>query len=204
MSIVNSHAYQNWHEYDCDLDHVKRTWNDEYKLFHWEDMLSINAVPVNDKWLDITVQSNNDYDQLLLSKGIDPNVTQHSMCLHPDLSAGLAEVVDKFSNFQHHYNFLKLKPGYTIPWHFDSYATFMRYNNIAAQEFANIRRTVIILEDWSPGQIIQIGNRVLSHWEAGACYTWKGDTWHGVANFGFDDFVCMQVTWLPFAGVDQW
>lgn len=197
IPLDQTDAFVNWKNYSCESGNLNRTWGDEYKSFIWEDMVQQNAVPKDKPWNEKTVQLNLDYEELVLSKGVDPTCTKHYMALRPGLSLGLSLILNDFKEKQHYYNFLKITPGYNVVWHRDTYATFVKLSQSTDEDFNKIRRTVVILEDWSAGQVIQIGNNVISHWQAGDYYTWIGDTWHGAANFGFDDFVCMQITWLP-------
>jgi hypothetical protein len=81
-------------------------------------------------------------------------------------------------------------------WHFDTYATFVKYNDIAEEDAHNICRTVIMMDDWDRGQVLQVGEEAYTHWRAGDTYTWKGDIWHGMANFGPSDIVMSQITFL--------
>ena len=53
-----------------------------------------------------------------------------------------------------------------------------------------------MITPWMFGQVIQVGGQVITNWNVGDTYTWQGDVWHGAANFGFDDLVVMQITWL--------
>ena len=45
-------------------------------------------------------------------------------------------------------------------------------------------------------QVLQVGDEVYSHWQAGDTFTWKGDTWHGMSNFGPSDIIISQITFL--------
>jgi hypothetical protein len=81
-------------------------------------------------------------------------------------------------------------------WHFDTYATFVKFNNIDENNVHNVCRTAIMMKDWDRGQVLQVGDEVYTHWQAGDTFTWKGDTWHGVANFGPSELVIGQITFL--------
>lgn len=197
IPLDQTDAFVNWKNYSCESGSLSKTWGYEYKNFIWEDMVQHDAIPKDNLWNEKTVQLNLDNEELFLSKGINPALTRHYMAFRPVLSDGLMHILKDFLDKQHYYNFLKLTPGNNLVWHRDTYATFVKFMQSTDEDFDKIRRTVVILEDWSAGQVIQIGNNVISHWQAGDFYTWVGDTWHGAANFGFDDFVCMQITWLP-------
>ena len=53
-----------------------------------------------------------------------------------------------------------------------------------------------MMNDWKFGQVIQIGNEVISHWSQGDTFSWPNSTWHGASNFGGSDLVVMQVSYL--------
>ena len=57
-------------------------------------------------------------------------------------------------------------------------------------EFLAKMKLEVIVEDNQVDDVIE------SHWQIGDTYTWEGDTWHGLGNFGLKDCVIMQVTWL--------
>jgi hypothetical protein len=58
-----------------------------------------------------------------------------------------------------------------------------------------VRRFIIAVEDWCPGQVFQFGNAVWSQWRAGDCVTWSWqDIPHGSANFGWENRPMIQVT----------
>ena len=53
-----------------------------------------------------------------------------------------------------------------------------------------------MLTPWAPGQVLQIGDDTITNWKIDDKFTWNADTWHGVGNFSFTDFVVMQITWM--------
>jgi hypothetical protein len=53
-----------------------------------------------------------------------------------------------------------------------------------------------MMSDWDRGQMLQVGNKVYTHWKKGDTYTWKSDVWHGMCNFGPSDCVVAQITFL--------
>ena len=118
------------------------------------------------------------------------------MCFKPKLTDGLAKALEPFYNFKYSYNLIKLTSGRQIVWHFDTYATFVKRHSILENQADKIKRSIVMLTPWDFGHVIQIGKHVLSNWQAGEIYTWKGDTWHGVSNFGKKDWIAMQVTYI--------
>jgi hypothetical protein len=58
-----------------------------------------------------------------------------------------------------------------------------------------MRRFAIMLDDWKPGQVFQLGNAMFWQWEAGDCITWEWkDIPHCTANMGWDNRPMLQIT----------
>ena len=80
------------------------------------------------------------------------------------------------------------RPGQLLNMHIDDLAS-------EDQDPGEIRRFIIAVEDWYPGQVFQLGNAVWSQWRAGDCVTWSWkDIPHGSANFGWNDRPMIQIT----------
>ena len=195
--IEQSEKYLNWQKTGMTRSSTKQLWTNEYNMFTWEETYMIDEVPLADVWDNFATTSKLELENLYRLKSLPKECTKHYMCFRPELSVGLSKVLAQFENKLYNYNFLKLTPGYNLLWHYDSYSTFVKFNNINQADANNINRTIIMITPWSPGQILQVGNDIASHWNVGDTFTWNSDTWHGLSNFGFNDCVVMQVTWLP-------
>lgn len=80
------------------------------------------------------------------------------------------------------------RPGQLLNMHIDDLAS-------ADQDPGEIRRFIIAVDNWYPGQVFQLGNAVWSQWRAGDCVTWSWkDIPHGSANFGWNDRPMIQIT----------
>ena len=80
------------------------------------------------------------------------------------------------------------RPGQLLNMHIDNLAS-------EDQDPEEIRRFIIAVEDWCPGQVFQLGNAVWNQWRAGDCVTWAWkDIPHGSANFGWHDRSMIQIT----------
>ena len=86
---------------------------------------------------------------------------------------------------------IRLPPGNTIPWHYDSHIFYSESNN---QEPNKAERHIIFPFDWDWGHIYQIGNNVLANWEGGVRYTWPHLRYHLAGNIGISDFIMIAVT----------
>lgn len=83
------------------------------------------------------------------------------------------------------------KPGQYLPLHSDLYE---KYAKVYKVNLKNIVRTILMLEDSSPGQIIQIKDSCIGIWEAGDCFSWRGEDIHAFYNFSMNDRYAIQVT----------
>lgn len=173
------------------------TWNNsELDNFQWLETFMIDEIPSTDQWDTVATKNKLNLEEIYKKHHLPKECSKHFMCLKPDLSSGLRSLLDTFNSYQYHYNFLKLTPGYNVWMHYDSYSTFLKFNNIDESNIENIHRTAIFMTDHSDGQVLQIGKDVYSNWSKGTAFTWKGSTWHGAANFGFKDLIVMQITWI--------
>lgn len=104
-----------------------------------------------------------------------------------------------FGYMKPHFNFLKnlsfavnfFKPGQYIPLHSDLYTKYIEVHKINSK---NILRFILMLEDSSPGQILQIKNSCIGFWKSGDCFNWKYDDRHAFYNFSMNNRYAIQVT----------
>jgi hypothetical protein len=195
--LLESKKFKHWQRTGGVHTSVPATWSPEDLLsFEWLETYQTNEVPKGDKWDTHATDLKLQLEDLYAEWRVPKEPTLHYMCLAPTLSQGLQQAYDSFDAGLKHYNFLKITPGHVSFWHFDSYATFVKTHNIDAKRQNDIQRSAVMMTDWSFGQVLQIGATVYSDWNAGDVFTWSGDTWHGAANFGIEDFTVMQVTYL--------
>lgn len=62
------------------------------------------------------------------------------------------------------YSFHRFVPGRYLPDHRDAYEKYKQKFNV---DISNVLRILIYLEDWQPGQLNTIEDRVISNWKAG-------------------------------------
>jgi hypothetical protein len=92
------------------------------------------------------------------------------------------------------------KTGQMLHLHIDNFAARPErdnsFKNTEMDENPDImRRFAIMLDDWKPGQIFQLGNAMYWQWLAGDCITWEWkDIPHCTANMGWDDRPMLQIT----------
>jgi hypothetical protein len=98
-----------------------------------------------------------------------------------------------------HFNYLEnltvavnlFKPGQYLPYHSDVYT---RYKEIFDVKDKTISRTMIMLEDWQPGQVLCIDTYAYTNWVAGDCYTWHDYEQHTFINLSLFDRYALQIT----------
>lgn len=83
------------------------------------------------------------------------------------------------------------KPGQYLPLHSDLYGRYIEVYNVDPK---NIVRTILMLEDFSPGQILQIKDSCIGTWKSGDCFSWKYDDLHAFYNFSMNDRYAIQIT----------
>jgi hypothetical protein len=82
-------------------------------------------------------------------------------------------------------------PGNIMPWHEDKFFYFERQYPDLLQW---VCRFIVFQNDWSPGQIIQAGNSICSHWRAGDVIVWYPSRWHLSANAGIENKWTCNIT----------
>ncbi len=175
---------------------IECTWTDEYKSFTWEEKFVIDELPMNDLWDNFATRDRLALEKFHREKNVVKECTRHFMSFSPALPNTMQTILEPFKDKKFSYNFLKITGSYCIPMHYDSYGTFVKWHNISEEAASDIKRTIVMMAPWSSGQVMQFADSIVSHWDAGTTYTWAGKEWHGATNFGFEDLVVMQITWL--------
>jgi hypothetical protein len=188
--------YNNWEQFRPTKTAVAANWNLEDLNFEWHKTIQTNEVPEDDVWESHTTIQKRYLEDLHKSWGVPGDSTKHYMSFSPELTGVFSSILEPFANYNYSCNLLKLTPGHMLVWHFDTYATFVNRKNVSEEESENIFRSAVMLTDWDCGQVIQIGNEMVSHWKKGDVFTWPSYTWHGTSNFGKSDMIVAQVSYL--------
>ena len=189
-------SFENWKDFKSLKTSIPATWTDSDLIFDWHLTVQTNEVPDNDPWESFTTPQKHHLKKLHLSWGTPPASTEHWMSFSPTLTGELSTILDHFDYETMSHNALKLPPGRMLMWHFDTYATFVNRKNIDQTDALKIKRSAIMMQDWDFGQVIQIGNEMISHWKQGDVFTWESYTWHGTANFGKSDMIVLQLSYI--------
>lgn len=188
--------YENWQQYNAEQTNFPCYWTDKDLDFEWVNTVQTDEVPKEDAWDIFTTDQKYYLQNLQKSWGVTDSATDHYMSFQPPLPDSLSHILDPYKEYCYSYNCLKLTPGNMLVWHFDTYATFVKRENLTEDTADNIFRSVVMLSDWDCGHVLQVGNDVISHWKPGDVYTWQSYTWHGLCNFGKKDIILAQISFL--------
>lgn len=196
MKIDQTEKYINWNKSKITRSSLSPGWDPTLIDVPWTEVIQTEEVVVGDPWDIYTTDLKYQLADLHSEWSIPRESVRHYMSIRPQLHSGLETALVPFEKYVHNYSLLKLTAGHMIVWHFDTYATFVKHNNIPQQDANKIKRSIVMLTPWSFGHVLQIGSDVISGWHVGDIITWSNDTWHGACNFGRDDFILMQVTYI--------
>ena len=82
-------------------------------------------------------------------------------------------------------------PGQYLPMHTDLYG---RYVKMTGASPCFVMRCMVMLQDSSPGQILQIRDDCHGKWSAGDCFYWDYDAAHAFYNMSMVPRYAVQVT----------
>lgn len=194
---MNPLPIDQWKHHSGTVSRVAKTWSDaSVDSLPWVETYMTDEIPKEDSWDTFATRQKLDLENLYRSLQVPKDGSLHYMSVRPPLTDGLEHLIDPYHNLSFNYNFLKLTPGCQLMWHFDTFATFVRFNNITQDNISNVSRTAVMLKEWDRGQVLQIGSSVYTHWQVGDSFTWQGHQWHGLCNFGPSDIVLAQITFL--------
>lgn len=90
-------------------------------------------------------------------------------------------------------SYYRMTSGTVMPVHSDLYKKYVEIFNLHGCE-KNIRRALILLEDWRPGHYLEVNGRPFVDWSAGTVVEWIYDVPHMAANVGIEPRYTLQIT----------
>jgi hypothetical protein len=78
-----------------------------------------------------------------------------------------------------------------MPQHVDHFNTYCRIFEVDRKD---VYRALLFLEDWQPGQYLEIEKKALTSWKAGDYVMWQADVEHASANIGTSERFALQIT----------
>lgn len=118
--------------------------------------------------------------------------THYKRTTHKESPEFLQGIIEKTKLQNASIGVIKLEPGNTIPWHYDSY--IFTKNSIKEKKGKVFERQILLPFDWEWGHIYQIGNNVISNWKGGARYSWPNLRYHLATNAGIKDLIMITIT----------
>jgi len=108
----------------------------------------------------------------------------------------MPEFIDRFKHIFDNYKnptftFYRMRTLDIMPEHSDHYTTYIK---LYGAEYKNIRRILIMLEDWKPGHYLEIDGTGIINWIAGDYFIWESDCKHAASNIGVEDRYTLQIT----------
>lgn len=166
--------------HDCKTYRIERFWDDEFKT------LEYIHEPFNDpesvqRWLE------HGFQEKICGAMCDMRSPQ------PSWNHRFIEYFENLGWRDIGTSYYRMTSGTVMPAHSDLYKAYIKRFNLEGQE-QNIRRAVIMLEDWQPGHYLDCMGRAFVHWSAGDVVEWTYDTPHTAANVGWDDRYTLQIT----------
>jgi hypothetical protein len=86
----------------------------------------------------------------------------------------------------------KMDPGQILPYHKDHYTKYKNLYNI--KNIDSIKRIIVFLRDWNPGELLGVEEKIFTNWKAGDWVSWTGHTTHIAANLGHKERYTLQIT----------
>lgn len=89
--------------------------------------------------------------------------------------------------------YYRMPTGTVMPVHRDLYKRYIEIFDLQGQE-QNIRRALVLLEDWKSGHYLEVIGIPEVEWSAGTVVEWVYDTPHMAANIGLEPRYTLQIT----------
>jgi len=92
-------------------------------------------------------------------------------------------------------------PGQCMPIHSDTYSYLMRYMksdypDVSYDLETDVRRCLVFLNDWSPGQSLGADNEIKYNWKRGDVYQWGYKAPHWCSNASMEPIIFFEITGL--------
>jgi hypothetical protein len=89
------------------------------------------------------------------------------------------------------YTIYKMETLEIMPTHVDHFNTYTRLFNAP---YKDVKRILVMLEDWKPGHYLEIDGVGITSWIAGDWFIWDSDVPHAASNIGIEDRYTLQIT----------
>jgi hypothetical protein len=160
--------------------HVERFWDDEFKNIDY-----IHE-PFNDP---ATVET-------WVAAGYPDKFCGGLADMRHELPTWAGKFIEIYENLGWHdvgIAFYCMPTGTVMPVHRDLYKKYIEVFKLQGQEH-NIRRALLLLEDWKPGHYLEVNDKPYVNWMAGKTVEWYYNTAHMAANIGLEPRYSLQIT----------
>lgn len=161
------------------ISHIKPNWNIE-DFYNLDYELSTHK---DEELVSQYLSSGHNKEKLTIYKYQLPNPMPR--CVHEYIMPQFT-FLDKVAAAVNYF-----KPGQYLPLHTDLYGKYVEINDVDSK---NVIRCMVMLEDNSPGQILQVKDIAHCKWKSGDCFYWNYDEIHAFYNFSMKDRYAIQVT----------
>lgn len=168
-------AIQDSRKYNIDV-----FWDDEYKHLKYINEPFNDPVSVN-SWITQGYQSKITGDLCDMRHQL-PSWNQRFIDLFE--SQGWKDVGTAY---------YRMHTGTVMPTHSDLYVKYIDIFKLKGQE-NNIRRAIVLIEDWKSGHYLEVLGEPVVNWQAGTVVEWAYDTPHMAANIGLEPRYTLQIT----------
>lgn len=159
---------------------IERFWDDEFKT------LDYIQEPFNDPQ-SVNTWISQGYQSKICGELCD---MRHRL---PDWTSKFIEMYEAQGWLNVGIAFYRMRTGTVMPVHSDLYKKYIELFHLQGHE-KNIRRALILLEDWKPGHYLEVNSKPYVCWTAGQTVEWIYDVPHMAANIGLEDRYTLQIT----------
>lgn len=159
---------------------IERFWDEEFKTLNYIQEPFNDPVSVN-RWMTQGYQSK------ICGELCD---MRHQL---PEWASKFIEMYEARGWKNIGLAFYRMRTGTVMPVHSDLYKKYIEIFQLQGQE-KNIKRALLLLEDWKPGHYLEVAGKPHVLWTAGHTVEWVYDVPHMAANIGLEDRYSLQIT----------
>ena len=150
------------------------------------------------KHLDYIQEPFNDYDdvQRWIAQGYQPKICGSMADMRGQQPSWNPKFLQYFAELGWKdigTSYYRMTSGTVMPVHQDRYVKYIDLFRLRGQEH-NIRRALVLLQDWRSGHYLEVEACPFVNWQAGTVVEWIYDTPHMAANIGLEPRYTLQVT----------
>jgi len=157
------------------IGHVDVCWDDDYKEFEYSKQ------PLKEE--EITKWRDQGY--------YHDSFSGHMYDSRNPMPEWVDTVADEIGLENCGFVFYKMSTLDIMPEHVDHFETYIKLFEVQRED---VYRALLFLEDWQPGQYIDVDGEPYTKWSAGDYILWSADAPHSSSNIGIVDRYALQIT----------